>query len=118
MSMRAALQSPVPRSIMMPLKKQAIAMTRRTLDDSDIVTMRRPGRRRVLGLLAGGGAALGAGALGVRRASAQGADADNGTWTDAGNCPRGTGGVYTGVTDSDNGALTDRGGYGRGEPYC
>lgn len=85
----------------------------RTLSDSDITTS-RPARRAVLGLIAGGGAM----AVTATAGQAQAADIDNGNWTDAGSCPRGGGGGYTGYTDSDNGNITDRGGYGRGRPYC
>ncbi|MEM9317693.1 MAG: hypothetical protein AAGA70_01655 [Pseudomonadota bacterium] len=86
-----------------------------TLRDSDIATRIHPARRRVLGLMTLGGAAAIAGGPGFAQ---QESDSDNGTWTDAGSCPRGEGGEYTGVTDSDTGSLTDSGGYGRGEPYC
>ena len=85
--------------------------TRKTLSDSDITTS-RPARWAVLGLIAGGGAMV------ATAGQAQAADIDNGNWTDAGSCPRGGGGGYTGYTDSDNGRITDRGGYGRGRPYC
>jgi len=85
--------------------------TRKTLSDSDITTS-RPARRAVLGLIVGGGA------MAATAGQAQAADIDNGNWTDAGSCPRGGGGGYTGYTDSDNGRITDRGGYGRGRPYC
>jgi len=81
-------------------------------------TVQRPERRRMLGLLGLGGVALGASTLAGEQAFAQGSDADDGSLADAGSCPRGTGGTYTGVTDTDNGTLTDIGGYGRGEPYC
>lgn len=84
---------------------------RKTLSDSDITTS-RPARRAVLGLLAAGGI------VALTPGEAQAADIDNGTWTDAGSCPRGGGGGYTGYTDSDNGRITDAGGYGRGRPYC
>lgn len=83
----------------------------KTLADADITT-NRPGRRAVLGMLAAGSA------VAMVPGQAQAQDADNGNWTDAGSCPRGSGGVYTGYTDSDNGAWTDAGGYGRGSPYC
>ncbi|MGR3639637.1 hypothetical protein [Alterinioella nitratireducens] len=84
---------------------------RKTLSDSDITTS-RPARRAVLGLLAAGGI------VALTPGQAQAADIDNGTWTDAGSCPRGGGGGYTGVSDEDNGRITDAGGYGRGRPYC
>lgn len=82
--------------------------------DSEIRTVRPTGRRRFLGLMAAGGAAVLAG----RPAAAQAADADSGTWTDPAACPRGAGGTYTGVTDADDGNVTDAGGYGRGAPTC
>lgn len=88
----------------------------KTLRDSDIKTT--PTRRRALGLLGLGVAATGAMSLQGQHAHAQGADADDGAWTDAGSCPRGVGGEYTGLTDQDGGAVTDVGGYGRGQPYC
>ena len=83
------------------------------LRDDQIVTKRSVGRRAFLGILTAGsvGAVLAPG-------EAAAADVDNGHWTDAGSCPRGGGGVYTGTTDSDNGNITDASGYGRGSPYC
>ena len=93
-----------------------------TLSDSDITTDRSKadtGRREFLGMVAVGGAAAGAAALTGQQAQAQGTDSDNGSWTDAAGCGRGSGGIYTGVTDADDGSLgTDAGGYGRGAPYC
>ncbi|MBO6603727.1 MULTISPECIES: hypothetical protein [Paracoccaceae] len=86
-----------------------------SLADSDISTQRRAGRRGFLGLMALGGAAV---TVVGSTNQAQAADVDNGQWTDSGSCPRGSGGIFTGVTDSDNGAITDQGGYGRGAPYC
>ena len=87
----------------------------KSLTDNEIGTERATGRRGFLGLMAVGGAA--ATVVGTAQ-QAQAADVDNGTWTDSGSCPRGGGGIFTGVTDSDNGAITDQGGYGRGAPYC
>lgn len=87
----------------------------KTLHETEIATVRSRGRRGFLGLMAVGGAGVTVMATANR---AQAADADNGTWTDNGSCPRGNGGVYSGITDSDNGAITDSGGYGRGAPYC
>jgi hypothetical protein len=84
---------------------------RQTLSDADI-SVSRPARRAFLGMMAAGGATV---ALPGR---AQAYDADNGTWTDSGSCPRGAPGGYTGITDRDNGTWTDAGGYGRGRPYC
>ncbi|MBF9029512.1 hypothetical protein HKCCE3408_03810 [Rhodobacterales bacterium HKCCE3408] len=86
---------------------------RTRLTDEEIRTV-RPGRRRALGLMAAGSALAFVGGT----ATAQAADADNGTWTDQASCPRGNGGTYTGLTDSDDGAITDAGGYGRGAPTC
>ena len=83
----------------------------KTLTDSEISTA-RPARRAVLGLMAAGGV------VAMTPTTAHASDADNGSWTDRGSCPRGGGGAYTGYTDSDNGAITGRGGYGRGAPYC
>lgn len=91
---------------------------KKTLTETDIATVQRPERRRMLGLLGLGAAATGAMAVTGQQAYAQSADIDNGVWTDAGSCPRGYGGDYTGVTDADNGSITDPGGYGRGAPYC
>lgn len=91
---------------------------KKTLNDSDITTVHRPARRRVLGLLGLGAAATGAMAMQGRQAYAQGADADNGSLSDTSSCPRGPGGEYTGVTDADDGDVMDAGGYGRGAPYC
>ena len=91
---------------------------KKTLRDSDINTVQRPERRRMLGLLGLGGAAAGAVAMTGQQAYAQAADVDNGTWTDFGSCPRGYNSVFTGITDADNGNITDAGGYGRGAPYC
>ncbi|WP_166415948.1 twin-arginine translocation signal domain-containing protein [Cochlodiniinecator piscidefendens] len=82
----------------------------KTLTDADI-SVSRPERRAFLGLAAVGAAAL-------VPTAAQAADADNGAWVDAGSCPRGYGGVYTGYTDADSGNQADQGGYGRGAPYC
>ncbi len=87
---------------------------KKTLSDADMSTA-RPARRAFLGLMAAGGAGA---AVALTPTNAQAADIDNGSWTDNGACPRGSGGVYTGYTDSDNGNLTDAGGYGRGAPYC
>ncbi len=87
----------------------------KTLTDDEITTSRPTGRRGFLGLMALGGAAV---TVAATTEPAQAADVDNGQWTDAGSCPRGGGGIYTGVTDADNGAITDQGGYGRGAPYC
>lgn len=87
-----------------------------TLDDDEIRTVRRAGRRRFLGLVALGGiASVGAGA---GAASAQAADGDSGNQSDPASCPRGAPGTYTGLTDSDDGAITDLGGYGRGGTRC
>ncbi len=91
---------------------------KKTLRDDQITTAYGRDRRHVLGLLGLGAAALGTSAVVGQPAQAQSADVDNGTWTDAGDCPRGIGGEYTGITDADNGAITDAGGYGRGAPYC
>lgn len=91
---------------------------KKTLKNDDIKTAAQPERRRVLGLLGLGAAATGAMAMSGQQAYAQGADIDNGQWTDSGSCPRGIGGAYTGLTDADNGSITDAGGYGRGAPYC
>ncbi|MFO7920763.1 MAG: hypothetical protein R6U99_08110 [Nioella sp.] len=87
------------------------ATGQKTLTDAEI-TARRPARRAFLGLVAASGAAL------AVPSSAQAADVDTGNWTDAGSCPRGNPGGYTGYTDHDNGRITDRGGHGRGQPYC
>jgi hypothetical protein len=93
--------------------------TPKTLSDSDIKTGHQSGRRNFLGLMAVGGAAGAAAALAGGQAQAQVTDSDNGQWTDRGGCGRGSGGVYTGLTDADNGSTgTDSGGYGRGAPYC
>lgn len=93
--------------------------TPKTLSDSDIKTEHQSGRRRFLGLMAVGGAAGAAAALGTGRAQAQMTDSDNGSWADRAGCGRGSGGIYTGVSDADNGSGgTDAGGYGRGAPYC
>jgi len=96
--------------------------TKTTLTDGDITTDRsaaNEGRRGFLGMVAVGGAAAGAAALTGGQAQAQGTDSDNGSWTDAGGCGRGSGGIYTGITDADDGSTgTDAGGYGRGAPYC
>lgn len=93
-----------------------------TLSDTDITTDRSAadsGRRGFLGMVAVGGAAAGVAALGAGEASAQVTDSDNGSWTDRGGCGRGSGGIYTGISDADNGSRgTDAGGYGRGVPYC
>ena len=93
-----------------------------TLTDGDITTERsaeQTGRRGFLGMMAVGGAAVGAAALTGSEASAQGTDSDNGSWTDSGGCGRGSGGIYTGISDADDGSMgTDVGGYGRGAPYC
>ncbi|WP_071674402.1 hypothetical protein [Nioella nitratireducens] len=86
----------------------------KSLTDADISTA-RPARRAFLGLMAAGG---GAAIVALTPTNAQAADIDNGSWTDNGACPRGSGGVYSGYTDSDNGNLTDAAGYGRGAPYC
>lgn len=96
---------------------------KKTLTDADIVTDRPSDRRGFLGLMAAGGitaGAVAAAAMVPGSAQAQSlTDSDNGTWTDSGGCGRGSGGVYTGVSDADNGSLgTDAGGYGRGAPYC
>lgn len=90
---------------------------KKTLKDDEICTAQCE-RRRMLGLIGLGAAATGAMAVSGQQAYAQGADIDNGSWTDSGSCPRGSGGAYTGVTDADDGALVDAGGYGRGAPYC
>ncbi len=87
----------------------------KTLTDAEISTDRPKGRRGFLGLVAAGGAA---GAVATIPTAAAAADIDNGTWTDAGSCPRGSGGVATGATDADNGSITDAAGWGRGAPYC
>lgn len=102
----------------------------KTLHETDITTKRPLGRRAFLGLMAAGsvGATLAPGNVAA-------ADVDNGTWADAGSCPRlrpggltdadsGSSadpagrGTYTGYTDQDNGNITDVGGRGRGAPYC
>jgi cyanophycinase-like exopeptidase len=88
---------------------------RTTLTDGDIKTERKTGRRGFLGLVAAGGAA---GATMMAATPAAAADNDLGNWTDAVSCPRGLGGVYTGVTDADSGSQYDDPGYGRGLPYC
>ncbi len=84
----------------------------KTLTDTDITTS-RPGRRAFLGLMVAGGAAA------VSSGQAQAADTDSGgNYSDAPNCPRGIGGVYTGSSDFDAGSNADAGGFGRGAPYC
>ena len=91
---------------------------RRSLTDTEIKTQARYGRRSMLGML-GVGAAGSAMVLASGTGNqAQAVDIDNGVWTDRGSCPRGSGGIWTGITDADNGNLTDPGGYGRGAPYC
>lgn len=88
----------------------------KSLTDSEISTDRPTGRRTFLGVM--GAAGVGA-ALVPTGASAQGTDSDNGSWTDAAGCGRGSGGFSTGATDADNGSLgTDAPGAGRGAPYC
>ena len=89
--------------------------TQKTLADADIVTERPKGRRGFLGLMAAGGAA---GAVATIPTAAVAADADNGVWNDSASCPRGSGGVSTGMTDADTGAITDTAGRGRGAPTC
>jgi hypothetical protein len=93
--------------------------TKKTLTDAEISTDRTAGvagRRGFMGLV--GAAGVGA-ALVPTGANAQGTDSDNGSWTDAGGCGRGSGGYATGATDADNGSGgTDAAGYGRGAPYC
>ncbi|WP_224816822.1 twin-arginine translocation signal domain-containing protein [Hasllibacter sp. MH4015] len=96
---------------------------KKTLTDTDISTDRAKaqtsGRRGFMGLMAAGGVAGAAATLTPREASAQGTDSDNGAWTDAGGCGRGSGGVSTGLVDADNGSGgTDAPGFGRGAPYC
>lgn len=84
------------------------------LNENDIVSKRSNlGRRAFMGVMAAGTAGA---VLAPTQAAAS--DVDNGAWTDSGSCPRGGGGVWTGVTDQDNGAITDSGDYGRGAPYC
>lgn len=102
----------------------------KTLDESEITTKRSIGRRTFLGIMA-------AGSVGATLAptSVAAADADNGSWTDSGSCPRvrpagmtdadgGSNadpagrGTATGYTDQDNGNITDVSGRGRGAPYC
>lgn len=92
--------------------------TKKSLTDAEITTDRTTGvagRRGFMGLVGAAGAGA---ALVPTGASAQGTDVDNGNWTDAGGCGRGTGGYSTGATDADNGNISDVGGYGRGAPYC
>ncbi|GAB5447009.1 hypothetical protein [Gymnodinialimonas sp.] len=89
---------------------------KKTLTDADITTDHPTNRRTVLGVM--GAAGVGA-ALIPTGAEAQGTDSDNGSWTDAAGCGRGSGGYSTGITDADNGSLgTDAPGRGRGAPYC
>lgn len=86
----------------------------KSLNESDIVSKRSVvGRRAFMGIMAAGTAGA---VLAPTQAAAS--DVDNGAWTDSGSCPRGGGGVWTGVTDSDNGSITDSSEYGRGAPYC
>jgi hypothetical protein len=86
-----------------------------TLSDNDIKTETVTGRRAFMGLVATGSIAA---AVAPGRTEAQASDSDDGTWTDSGSCPRGSGGVYTNYTDSDDGSWADNAGYGRGAPYC
>lgn len=89
---------------------------KKTLTDAEITTGHPTSRRTVLGVM--GAAGVGA-ALIPTGANAQGTDSDNGSWTDAAGCGRGSGGYSTGITDADNGSLgTDAPGQGRGAPYC
>ncbi len=93
--------------------------TKMTLTDAEIFTDRTKtatGRRGFMGLM--GAAGVGA-AFVPTSANAQVTDSDNGSWTDAARCGRGSGGYATGFTDADNGSGgTDAAGYGRGAPYC
>lgn len=89
---------------------------KRTLTDADITTEHPTGRRTFLGAM--GAAGVGA-ALIPAVAKAQTADGDNGEWTDSANCPRGSGGNNTDVTDQDGDSnVSDFPGFGRGAPYC
>ncbi len=92
----------------------------KTLTDEQIVTDRPEGRRGFMGLMAAAGVAGAVGSLAPSETQAQAlTDSDNGTWTDTGGCGRGSGGVYTGISDADDGSTgTDLGGHGRGAPFC
>ena len=90
----------------------------KSLNDADIKTGRKVNRRSVLNMLGIGAAGSATLLASGTRNPAHAADIDNGAWTDRASCPRGTGGVWTGITDADNGNITDAGGYGRGAPYC
>lgn len=86
----------------------------KSLSEHDIVSKRSNlGRRAFIGIMTAGTAGA---VLAPTQAAAS--DVDNGAWTDKGSCPRGGGGVLTGITDQDNGSITDSSEYGRGAPYC
>ena len=76
---------------------------RRSLTDGEIKTTDKVGRRSLLGMLGVGAAGTAMLAASGTMNQAHAADIDNGTWTDSGSCPRGSGGIWTGLTDADNG---------------
>ena len=83
-----------------------------TLKDDQITSRPLPTRRAAL--MAFGTLAFTA--AGAQRAAA--ADNDSGTIVDRSNCPRGAGGVHTGLTDADSGNIRDASGYGRWPRRC
>ncbi|MEQ9814097.1 MAG: hypothetical protein RLO50_15065 [Azospirillaceae bacterium] len=91
---------------------------RPTLANEDITTRRSTRRGILRGALAAAAGGVALAVTGEQQPALAAADVDSGSWRDRGDCPRGYGGVWTGINDSDTGTITDRSGYGRGAPYC